>query len=73
MMKQSVPSASLLMIQNQKERLIHQKAVLPFRGTSTGWRNGPTETSRSLTKGSAKSSTWGGTTPGTSTGWGPPS
>ncbi|GAB0207124.1 mitochondrial enolase superfamily member 1 [Grus japonensis] len=37
---QSVPSASLLTIQNWEEWLIHQKAVLPFSETWTGWRVG---------------------------------
>jgi len=36
-------------------------------GTSTGWRNEMTGTSGRSTKRSAKSRTWGGTTPG----WGP--
>jgi len=34
---QSVPSASLLMTQNWEVWLIHQKAVLPFSVTWTGW------------------------------------
>jgi len=37
---QSVPSASLLMTQNWKERPIHQKAVLPFSEIWRGWRFG---------------------------------
>jgi len=34
-------------------------------GTSTGWRNGLTGTSRQSARGSAKSCTWRTTTPGT--------
>jgi len=34
-----------IIIQNWEEGLIHQKVVLPSRGTSTGWRNGLTGTS----------------------------
>jgi len=37
--------------------------ALPFRGTSKDWRNGPTGTSWSPTKGSVKSCPWGGITP----------
>jgi len=36
----SIPSASLVMIKNWEEWLIHQKAVLPFSETWTGWRTG---------------------------------
>jgi len=36
----NVPSSRLLMTQNQKEWLIHRKAVLPFSETWTGWRVG---------------------------------
>jgi len=35
-----VPSASLLLTQNWEEWWIHQKAVLPFSETWTGWRVG---------------------------------
>lgn len=45
--------------------------VPSFRGIRTGWRNGPAGTSWGSTWGSARSCTWGGTTPDTSTGWGP--
>lgn len=38
-----------------------------FRETSTGWRNGPTGTSRGLRKRNAKPCAWGGRTPSTST------
>ena len=37
---QSVPSASLLMTQSWDEWWIHQKAVLPFSETWTGWKAG---------------------------------
>ena len=37
---QSILSASLLMTQNWEEWWIHQKAVLPFSETWTGWRVG---------------------------------
>jgi len=40
MKRQSVPSASLMKTQNWEEWLIHQKAVLPFSETWTGWRVG---------------------------------
>jgi len=33
---------SLQRIQNREEGLMQQLVVLPFRGTSTGWRNGLT-------------------------------
>ena len=42
---ESVPSASLLMTENWADWLIHQRAMLPSRGTLTGWRNGLTRTS----------------------------
>ena len=47
--------------------------MLLSRGTSTGWRNGLTGASRISTSRIAKSWAWGGTTPGTSICWGPPS
>jgi len=55
-------SASLLMTPNWEEWLIHHRVMLSFRGTSTGWRNRPTENCKALQL--------GGKTPGTSTGWG---
>lgn len=45
MMELSVCAASLLMIQNYEECLIPQLVVLPFRGASTGCRNGQRKTS----------------------------
>lgn len=45
MMGQSTSSANLLITQNWEEWLIHQKVVLPSRGTLAGWRNGLTRTS----------------------------
>jgi len=50
-----------------------QRVMLPSSGTWTGCRNELMGTSRSSTRGSAKSCTWGGTAPGTCTGWGLPS
>lgn len=44
-MELSACAASLLMIQNYEERLIPQFVVLPFRGASTGCRNGQRKTS----------------------------
>jgi len=37
---QSVPSASFLMTQNWEEWWMHQKAVLSFSVTWTGWKVG---------------------------------
>lgn len=34
------PSAGLQVMQNREERLVHQRVVLPRRGTSAGWRSG---------------------------------
>lgn len=62
MMRQSVCSASLLKTQNWEEWQIQQRVELPSKGSSTGWGNGLTRTSRS-----AKPCTCGGTTPGTRT------
>ncbi|XP_068810842.1 tetraspanin-9 isoform X2 [Struthio camelus] len=42
---QSAPSASWLVILNWEEWLTHQRAVLPLRGTWTGWRVGRRGTS----------------------------
>ena len=70
-MGQSVPSTSLLMTQDWKERLIHQRVMLQTRETLTGWRNRLTGTSWSSTRRSAKSCTfWGGTTSFTDIWWG---
>lgn len=55
MMRQScLDSASLQMTPNWEKWLIHQKIVLPCRGTLIGWRNGLTQTSGSSKKASAK-------------------
>lgn len=43
----SVLSPSLQRVEHHKEWLRYQRAVLPSRGTWTGWRNGLAETSRS--------------------------
>jgi len=37
MMEQTVPSVRQLMTQNQDEWLIHQRVILPSRGTLTGF------------------------------------
>lgn len=50
MMGQSVPSASLLKLQNCEELLIQLSFVLPFSGISSGWRK-------------CRSWPWGRTTP----------
>jgi len=47
-------SASLLMIQNWKEQLIHQVSVPTSRRTWTSWRQGLTGTSQSSAKGNCK-------------------
>ena len=44
--------------------------VLLFKGTSRSWINGAAGTAWSSIQWSAKSYPWGGTTPGTRTGWG---
>lgn len=64
------PSASLQAIQSWKECLMHQMLVLPSRGTSTGWRNGPTGNSWSSTRGNAKPCSWRRTTTCTRLCWG---
>lgn len=45
--------------------MIDQQVVLSFGETWTGWRKGLTGNLMKFKKGSAKSCTWGGTTPGT--------
>lgn len=50
----SSPSASLQLIQNWEECLIHQMFVPLFRGTSTGWGNRVTGISWMSAKGNAK-------------------
>jgi len=42
----NVTSASLLTTQYWDEWLMHERVVLPSRGTWTGWRNGLTELQR---------------------------
>lgn len=44
-MEGSASSASLLVTQSSEEQLNPPRAVLPFRGISTGWRVGPRQTS----------------------------
>ncbi|KAJ7404585.1 hypothetical protein BTVI_71926 [Pitangus sulphuratus] len=51
------------MIQNRKEWLIPQSAVMPFSKTWTGWRAGQKETYFSSTNINAEFYTWGGITP----------
>ena len=48
------PSASLQIIQNCEEWLIHQMLVLPVRRTWTGWRNDLTGTFMKFNKGKCK-------------------
>lgn len=57
LMGQNAPSGSLQMMENW-ERLIHQMVMLPFRGTSRGWRSGQRGSSWKSTKVNAKSCTW---------------
>lgn len=64
MIEQSVPLASLQVTPNWKEWLIPQKVMLP---SSVSWRNGLTGTSWCSTRGTARSCTWGRTTPSSST------
>lgn len=70
MMGQNAPSTSLQRIQNREEVFMHHLVVLPFRGTSTGWRNGMSGISTSSAKGTAKPCRLGWTNPCTSTHWG---
>ena len=58
------------MMQNWEEQLINEMVVPPSRGISTGWRNGLKGTWWSSVMWNAKSCTWGGTAPFTSTHWG---
>ena len=51
--------------------LVCQRAMLPSKGTSTGYRNGPTAKLWSSSRGSSKSCTREGTTSCTSICWGP--
>ena len=62
---------SLQRIQNREEGLMQQLVVLPFRGTSTGWRNGLTGIWEGSIKGKAKPCPWGRINLCTSTLWGP--
>jgi len=54
---QSVPLAISQLMLNWKEWLIHQRIMLPSRGTSTGGRNGLTGNFCSSLRGKAKSCT----------------
>lgn len=63
-MGQMAPPAGLQMIQNWKKQVVDPLCALPFRGTSTGWRNGAMGTSQNSTKGNAKFCIWKGITPG---------
>lgn len=45
--RQGALSAHLQMTQNLEERLLYKVVTLPFRETSTSWRNGPTRMSSS--------------------------
>lgn len=58
------PSASLQMTPQWGDGTVD----VPVRGTSTGWGNVLTGTSRNSAKASAESCTWDGTTPSTNTG-----
>lgn len=69
-MWQSAASASFQEMENWEELLIRQSVVLPFRGTSTGWRNGQRGNSQSSGKGNANSYIWEETTPFTNPCWG---
>lgn len=62
MVEGNASSASSQMTENHEELLPHQRVVLPSRGTSASWRNGPTGTPRSSTRGNARCCTWAGTT-----------
>lgn len=64
-MGQSATSASFPLIQQWEERLAGHRVVLLSRGTRAGWRRGLAGTLWSSTRRSAKSKTWGRTTPGT--------
>lgn len=55
-------SVALQMIENG-EWLIHQRAVLPFTGTSAHARNGKRGALYSSTRGNAEPCSWGGITP----------
>lgn len=61
---------SNIFIGNRGDGTEHARSE-PSKGTSAGWRNGQRRISGSSAKESAKSYTWGGTTPRTSTGRGP--
>lgn len=58
MMGQGVPSASLV-TENREEQLMHQRAMLPSRGSSATWRNGLTGPTSASTRGCANSYTCG--------------
>lgn len=54
-MGQRAPSAHLLRTPSWREWLIHQRVVLPYRKTLSGWRNGLAGASYGLMRGTAKS------------------
>jgi len=51
---------------------VHQQAVVPSSEPWAGWRGGQRGTWWGSTRARAGSCAWGGTTPGTSAGWGWP-
>jgi len=65
----NAPSASLPTTPSCVAWLINWREGMPFRGTLTGWRGGPAWTAWSSTRPSARSCTWVGVIPNTSTGW----
>ncbi|KAK4830641.1 hypothetical protein QYF61_012484 [Mycteria americana] len=68
MLIQSEASANLQMIQNWELWLIHQRVLLPFRGTWTNWTTGQRGMSSS-TRGNAMACTGGKITSGPNTLW----
>ncbi|KAF4804285.1 hypothetical protein TURU_008914 [Turdus rufiventris] len=58
------------MTQSWEEWPIAQRAVQPFRRTSTAWRDGQRKAVSNSTKAHTGRDIWGGAAPGTSTGWG---
>lgn len=64
--------SGLQVAQISKGWVLHQVAVLPSRGRSTGRETAQTGMSCTSAEGSAKACTGGGTAPSSSTGWGSP-
>lgn len=62
-MRQTVSSAKLLMVQNVEDQLIDQLVMVPSRGTWTGWREWVDRNFVTVSKGSAKSCSWGRSNP----------